>query len=277
MACSGGLPPTFPLSLVTPVTLSNEPSAADSVPVTSAAQSLLLPTVSRRCPCARGIQAVWGGGAWNLLPFQVRVGRLEAALLPLGNARNRLLPFLPSHSCGRLCAGRGCAGRRLRRRWRRLSVPCRRQQRREGYRHEADSSQAPMPADCSCHILPPNIFEDRQRPVRSPPPLMERRRPRSVQVLARHDRWRPAAGAGPLSGEHRLQPRPTATCSTRTPSAPPARGAAPTASALPDAPPRPTGTKSGHMTGVSQAPGLILAAKSAAAPRTSMGVRTALA
>ena len=170
----------LPLSLVTLVTLSNEPSAADSVPVTSAAQSLLLPTVSRRCPCARGIQAVWGGGAWNLLPFQVRVGRLEAALLPLGNARNRLLPFLPSHSCGRLCTGRGCAGRRLRRRWRWLSVPCRRQQRREAYRHEADSSQAPMPADCSCHILPPNIFEDRQRPVRSPPPLMERRRPRSV-------------------------------------------------------------------------------------------------
>jgi hypothetical protein len=59
--------------------------------------------------------------------------------------------------------------------------------------------------------------------------------------------------------------------------APPARGAAPTASALPDAPPRPTGTKSGHMAGVSQAPGLILAAKSAAAPRTAMGVRTTLA
>jgi hypothetical protein len=28
----------------------------------------------------------------------LRVGRLEAALLPLGNTRNRLLPFLPSHS-----------------------------------------------------------------------------------------------------------------------------------------------------------------------------------
>ena len=65
--------------------------------------------------------------------------------------------------------------------------------------------------------------------------------------------------------------------SWRTPSAPPARGATPTASTLPDTPPRPTGTKSGLMAGGSQAPGLILAAKSSAAPKPAMGVRTATA
>jgi hypothetical protein len=43
------------------------------------------------------------------------------------------------------------------------------------------------------------------------------------------------------------------------------------------APPRPTGTRSGHMARVSQAPGLVLAAKAAAAPRTAMSVRTAVA
>jgi hypothetical protein len=63
----------------------------------------------------------------------------------------------------------------------------------------------------------------------------------------------------------------------RTPSALPARGPGADGKALPDTPPRPTGTKSGLMAGVSQAPGLILATKSAAAPKTAMFVRTATA
>src|SRR5258708_5165252 len=42
--CGGGLPTTFPLSLVTPVTLSKDPMASEMWPVTTAETSLPLPT-----------------------------------------------------------------------------------------------------------------------------------------------------------------------------------------------------------------------------------------
>lgn len=60
-------------------------------------------------------------------------------------------------------------------------------------------------------------------------------------------------------------------------SAPPARWAAPTASALPVTPPRAIGTRCGYMARVSQAPGFILTTPAAVAPRAAMAVRTAVA
>ncbi len=54
LATAGGEPLTFPLSLVTPLTLRNDPSAAFISPVTSAAKSLLPPTVCGRRPRAGG-------------------------------------------------------------------------------------------------------------------------------------------------------------------------------------------------------------------------------
>ena len=62
-----------------------------------------------------------------------------------------------------------------------------------------------------------------------------------------------------------------------SPSAPPARWAAPTASALPTAPPRANGTRRGYMARVSQAPGFILTAPAAVAKRAAMAVRAAVA
>src|SRR5208282_128519 len=55
LATSRGTPPTYPLSLVTPATLSKDPTASDMEPDdTWAAKSLPLPTVSGRRPRAGG-------------------------------------------------------------------------------------------------------------------------------------------------------------------------------------------------------------------------------
>src|SRR5437868_1562545 len=54
LATAGGFPPTLPLSLVTPVTLSKDPVAVDMVPVALAIQSTSLPTVSERAPRTGG-------------------------------------------------------------------------------------------------------------------------------------------------------------------------------------------------------------------------------
>src|SRR5689334_17506905 len=54
------VPPTGPLSLVTPLTLSKLPSAAVIVPVTAAEMSLPLPTVNGRWP-ADGPYGCCGG------------------------------------------------------------------------------------------------------------------------------------------------------------------------------------------------------------------------
>src|SRR6266849_2777082 len=52
--CGGGNPSTFPLSLVTPVTLSKDPMASEMWPVTWAETSLPLPTMSGRRPPPSG-------------------------------------------------------------------------------------------------------------------------------------------------------------------------------------------------------------------------------
>jgi hypothetical protein len=60
LATGGATPSTSPLSLVTPVTLSKDPTAEDMEPVTWAEKSLPLPTLSDRGPRAGGYGA---GGA----------------------------------------------------------------------------------------------------------------------------------------------------------------------------------------------------------------------
>src|SRR5580704_9690853 len=54
LATCGPVPPTCPASVVTPLTLSKEPTALDMWPVTWATTSLPLPTVSGRAPAAGG-------------------------------------------------------------------------------------------------------------------------------------------------------------------------------------------------------------------------------
>src|SRR6266851_7965074 len=99
--CGGGLPLTFPLSLVTPVTLSKDPTASDMWPVTWAETSLPFPTVSGRGPRAGGYgragAVVHGTSCHSGLGY-------EDVKHPFFGRGTRAMPL--RHSC-RLFAGGG--------------------------------------------------------------------------------------------------------------------------------------------------------------------------
>jgi hypothetical protein len=84
LATGGGAPLTSPLSPVTPVTLSNDPTDMDMWPLTAAETSLPLPTVLGRGPRA-------GGGQPLLYVVLLQVPLYLAAMTAAAFTLNKML------------------------------------------------------------------------------------------------------------------------------------------------------------------------------------------